>query len=98
MSLHHLHAPQADMLECKLEILINYSSSEKPAHWNMQPHKWRSVQWCTGKWHLYGGCIVEQLATWYLAGGVWAICIKPVLSYICKSFWICKIIMGRHTM
>ena len=24
MSLHHLHVPQDDMLECKLEILINY--------------------------------------------------------------------------
>ena len=26
--------------QCKLEILTNYSSSEKPAHLNMQPHKW----------------------------------------------------------
>ena len=39
MSLHLLHAPQAVMLECKLEILTKYSSSEKPAHLNMQPHK-----------------------------------------------------------
>ena len=69
-SLHLLHVPQAVMLECRLEILTNYSSSEKPAHLNMQPHKWGSVQWCTGKWHLYGGCFVEYLTTWYLASGV----------------------------
>jgi hypothetical protein len=27
------------MLECRLEILSNYSS-EYPAHLNMQPHEW----------------------------------------------------------
>ena len=41
MSLLHLHAPQADMLECKLEILNIYSSTKWPARLNMQPHEWR---------------------------------------------------------
>jgi hypothetical protein len=44
VSLHLHHAPQEVMLVCKLEILSTYSSSEEPAHLNMQPHKWGSVQ------------------------------------------------------
>jgi hypothetical protein len=28
------------MLECRLEILSTYSSSENPALLNMQPHEW----------------------------------------------------------
>jgi hypothetical protein len=31
--------PQADMLEYRLEIPTNYSSSEKPVRLNMQPQR-----------------------------------------------------------
>jgi hypothetical protein len=35
---HHLQqVPQTVMLECRLENPTSYSSSEKPAHLNMQP-------------------------------------------------------------
>jgi hypothetical protein len=40
MSLHLHQVPQADMLECKLEILLLVPySTIKPARLNMQPHK-----------------------------------------------------------
>jgi hypothetical protein len=44
VSLHLHHVPQAVMLVCRLKILSTYSSSEEPAHLNMQPHKWGLVQ------------------------------------------------------
>jgi hypothetical protein len=38
MSLHVLHVPQADMLECRLEILLVVPYPKiKPARLNMQP-------------------------------------------------------------
>jgi hypothetical protein len=82
MSLHLHHVPQAVMLECRLEILSTYSSSKKPAHLIMQPHEWRSVQWCTGKWHIFGGCCERAI---YMIFGWWSfglICTKQILSYI----------------
>jgi hypothetical protein len=39
MIFHLYHVPQADMLECRLKIPTNYSSSENPAHLTLQPHK-----------------------------------------------------------
>ena len=48
----------------------------------MQPHEWRSVQWCTGKWHLFGGNCEKTI---YMIFGLWSLglnCIKPILSYI----------------
>jgi hypothetical protein len=37
MSLHLHHVPQADMVECRLEILLFVPHPNKPAHLNMQP-------------------------------------------------------------
>jgi hypothetical protein len=90
VSLHLHHVPQADMLECRLEILSNYSSSEWPAHLNMQPHEWGSVQWCTGKWHIFGGCCEQTILHDIWLVDLWLICIKQVLSYIfqIKTFLI----------
>ena len=67
----------------------------------MQPHEWRSVQWCTGKWHLYGGSFGHD----YLHD-IWQvdfrqICIKPILSYILfktKHFEILWMTLWNHTM
>jgi hypothetical protein len=40
MSLHLHQVPQADMLECKLKILLLVPySTIKPAHLNMQPQR-----------------------------------------------------------
>jgi hypothetical protein len=39
MSLHLQQVPKADMLECRLDIPTNYSSSEKPACLNMHPQR-----------------------------------------------------------
>ena len=70
-SLHLQHAPQAVMLVCRLEILTLHSSSEEPAHLIMQPQVWGSVQWCTGKWHLFGGSCERSsymLFGWWISG------------------------------
>ena len=70
MRLHHLHAPQVDMLECKLEILSYYSSSDIPAHLNMQPRNLGSVQtmyWQVILWWIY---MARLHLHEYLAGGV----------------------------
>jgi hypothetical protein len=39
MSLHLHHVPQADMLECRLEILLSFLIRIKPARLNMQPQR-----------------------------------------------------------
>jgi hypothetical protein len=39
MSLQLLQVPQADMLECKLEILFTIPLRTKPARLNMQPQR-----------------------------------------------------------
>jgi hypothetical protein len=39
MSLHLHHVPQADMLECRLEILLIIPHPNKPARLNMQPQR-----------------------------------------------------------
>jgi hypothetical protein len=74
------------MLVCRLEILTLHSSSEEPAHLIMQPHEWGSVQWCTGKWHIFGGSCERtsyMLFGWWISG---LICIKPILSYTFQNF------------
>ena len=72
------------MLECKLEILSNYSSSDIPAHLNMQPRNWGSVQtmyWQVTLWWIY---VASLLLHEYLASGAWASLHKAnfVLSFI----------------
>jgi hypothetical protein len=81
VSLHLHHAPQAVMLECRLEILSNYSSSENLAHLNMQPTNGDQCNdVLANDTYLVG--FVKELTTWYLAGGsLGLICIKPILSY-----------------
>jgi hypothetical protein len=39
MSLHLHYVPQADILESRLEIQLIVTHLNKPAHFNMQPHK-----------------------------------------------------------
>ena len=87
MSLHLQHVPQADMLECRLEILSNYSSSEKPAHLNMQPQKDGDHYNDVLANDTYLVAVVKRL--YYMISGWWSfglICIKPTLSYIFKTF------------
>ena len=81
MSLHRLQVPQADVLECKLEILsililgitctFDYAAPQMEVstmmYWQM-----------TLVWWMF----VERTNYMILASGVEAICIKPVLSYI----------------
>jgi hypothetical protein len=81
MSLHLYHVPRADMLECRLEILLVVPYPNKNLHvWICSPRGvstttyWQMTHiW----WHLW-----KDYTTWPLAGGSHRlICIKPILSY-----------------
>jgi hypothetical protein len=88
MSLHLHHVPQADMLECRLEILLIVPHPKNLHVWICSPRGvstttyWQMTHiW----WHLW-----KDYTTWHLAGGSHRlICIKPILSYnLCKTFLI----------
>jgi hypothetical protein len=102
MSLHLHHVPQADMLECRLEILLNVPHPKNLHVWICSPRGvstttyWQMTHiW----WHLW-----KYYTTWHMAGGSHRlICIKPILFikvFVKLSF---KILVykgqdNRHTL
>jgi hypothetical protein len=81
VSLHLHHAPQADMLDCRLEI-HQINPPQKNLHiWICSPMNGVSTMMYWQMRHI--SCLLwKKLTTWYLAGGsLGLICIKPILSY-----------------
>jgi hypothetical protein len=60
MSLHLLQVPQANMLECKLEILLIIPYPYKTYTFEYVAPE-GSVQQRTGKWHIFGGIFEKTI-------------------------------------